>query len=189
MLGEGEGHWKLFYYSQLLDRTLELFLKTDESWKLALMEMLCCFVCESGAATALLRHDNLISYMVNLLSSLGLSKDLRRELLNAFSFMIYKADQTEVFSKLLSVELMSLCSGMLGESTELDLSILQLVCGLVELGERFPNEVGNNVAGLMLKSTGSLKNQIDELSCSNNNYVSGLSITILERLEGTDEQL
>ena len=64
---------------------------------------------------------------------------MKKELLNTFSFIIYKAEQQEVFSKLLSRDLMEICSGMMSYGDEITLSSLQLVCGLVELGDKFPN--------------------------------------------------
>jgi len=79
------------------------------------MEMLCSFVCESGAATAVLRHPTIMPYLLNMLNHFGgLSGELRRELLNTFSFMVYKAEEQEVFSQLMRNELFSICSGFLG---------------------------------------------------------------------------
>jgi len=50
-----------------------------------------------------LRHEGLTSYLVKLLNDLGnLSNDLRRELLNTFSFIVYKAEQQEVYERLMS---------------------------------------------------------------------------------------
>ena len=84
---------------------------------------------------------------------------------------------------------MEICSGMMSFGDDTTLSSLQLVCGLVELGEKFPNEEGANVASMLIKSNGMLQGQIEELSLSKNNYVSGLSFTILERMEGLSEEL
>lgn len=50
---------------------------------------------------------------------------------------------------------------MIGISEELDLSALQLVCGLVELGENFPNEQNENVAGLLVLSNSTLVTQVE----------------------------
>lgn len=40
------------------------------------------------------------------------------------------------------------------------MSALQLVCGLVELGEKYPNEKDQNVAGLMVSSNQDLLRQV-----------------------------
>ena len=53
-----------------------------------------------------------------------------------------------------------ICSGIMGINEELDLSALQLVCGLVELGEKFPNEAQQNVAALMISANSTLTSQI-----------------------------
>ena len=46
----------------------------------------------------MLRNEALLSYLVNMLSGYGgLSEDLKKELLNTFSFIVYKAEQQEVF--------------------------------------------------------------------------------------------
>lgn len=70
---------------------------------------------------------------------------------------------------------------MMGLNEEVGMSALQLVCGLVELGEKYPNEDGHNVAGLMLSSNQELLNHVHSYSNSHNNYVSGLSFIILEK--------
>lgn len=101
LLGEGQGHWKLFAASNLLDKCASLLLKGDRNLKRAVLKMLCNFVFEGGAATAVLRHHNLISLLVNMLSSEG-SSDLGCLLLNIFSFIVYKGEGTEVFDKLVS---------------------------------------------------------------------------------------
>ena len=71
MLGEGEGHWKLFFHSKLLDKCLDLLIKADSSFQLMLMEMLCSFVCEKGAATSVLRHPTIMPYLMNMLDKFG----------------------------------------------------------------------------------------------------------------------
>jgi hypothetical protein len=51
----------------------------------------------------MLRHNGLMPYLVDLLSNFGsLHDDLRRELLNTFSFLVYKAEAVEVFPQLVS---------------------------------------------------------------------------------------
>ena len=45
ILGEGEGHWKLFYHSKLLEASMKLLHMSDSSLKLALVAMLYNFVC------------------------------------------------------------------------------------------------------------------------------------------------
>ena len=44
------------------------------------------------------------------------------------------------------------------------ISSLQLVCGLVELGQEFPDEEGGNMVAAMLESNFSLLNKVRELS-------------------------
>ena len=72
-----------------------MLVKANDSFQLILMEMLCSFVCEAGAATAVLRHPTIMPYLVDMLDHFGgLSSELRRELLNTFSFMVYKAEES-----------------------------------------------------------------------------------------------
>lgn len=68
---------------------------------------------------------------------------------------------------------------MMGINDDLDMGALQLVCGLVELGENFPDENNQNQAGLMVISNSALLSQVEELSNSPNNYISGMSFSIL----------
>ena len=70
LLGEGQGHWKLFMTSNLLDKCASLLLKGDRNLKRAVLKMLCNFVFEGGAATAVLRHHNLPPFLVR--TELGL---------------------------------------------------------------------------------------------------------------------
>lgn len=72
---------------------------------------------------------------------------------------------------------------------ELSIGALQLICGLVELGEKYPNEEGVNLGSILIRNTGMLQGQIEELSMSKNNIASGLSITIIEKMEGIVEEL
>ena len=45
------------------------------------------------------------------------------------------------------------------------------------------------MGSILIKSTGMLQGQIEELSMSKNNIASGLSITIIEKMEGIVEEL
>jgi hypothetical protein len=49
-------------------------------------------------------------------------------------------------------------------SEEIVNSSLQLLCGLVELGQEFPDEEGGNVVAVMVESNFSLLNRVKELS-------------------------
>ena len=41
------------------------------------------------------------------------------------------------------------------------------------------------MAAMMIRSNGMLNGQIEELAMSNNPYISGLSVTIIEKMEGS----
>jgi hypothetical protein len=49
-------------------------------------------VCEPEAATAVLRHEVLIAHLINMLNGYGsLPIEVRKDLLNTFSFIVFKA--------------------------------------------------------------------------------------------------
>ena len=59
---------------------------------------------------------------------------MRKELLTIFCFLIYKAEPIEAFQKMVNAELFDVCCMMMGQNDDIDISTLQLVCGVVELG-------------------------------------------------------
>lgn len=61
-------------------------------------------------------------------------------------------------------------------------SSLQLVCGLAELGQEFPDEEGSNLVAVMIESNFSLLNRIKDLSDCEEEKTYGLCYSILDLL-------
>jgi hypothetical protein len=153
ILGEPEQNYvTTLIYSPFLDRIFRFLISSqsidrkDGCWVLANF-------CSSDLGANALIHKSLI--LEKLMEMLYYEKalEVRRELVFIFDYMICYANKTEVFPIVAKRDFLEVMALYLSQGdTDLSIATLNIIRGLIELGEEFKDEYEINVVGRLIKT-------------------------------------
>jgi hypothetical protein len=119
-----------------------------------------------NSATAVIQHSQIIAKLVELFGGEAVLS-IKKELSYLFAYLAHYADRSQALQLLSHPNVLEICYGQLcEEDTDLNLVTLLLLKELLELGDNFKYEEGQNLVLKMMQQARALSSEISKKSYS-----------------------